>query len=700
MSLRNGTLLAAAHGGDGGGGTAYCAAAGGAGARLRGEPEGVGGYINFAYVSSDDDARDGDRSTASCPGEPLVVTLSHDSVEFTWNHGSHHTQPKELYAQKYTVQLSRGILSEEGDTHKCSEEYKLHEHIPRSIDSTRHASTWIRNLEPSTPHCIHIEAFSVEGLSLGVQVLPFTTEAAPVNRWAPVIVKQASTISEKAHAAPEMNPNNDEDLPSASWCEYSPGRPTGRRGHSMTIVNDQVYIFGGATLKCVCEKQHSDDDSVSPSPDDAKPQCSSKNVYSDELWHYDPKTESFSQLSGEVGQPWPRGREQHSATALPDGNIIVIGGLSTSSKDLEIHSSSEKLLLADVWRMKDPHHILSRVFRGSAHSVHDGETVLPLELTTGHVTSHQLAVDFQNEDEELNQRCIVGIQVRVVLETSCLKDIEYIKLTGPGTKDVPKHNAPQSRDYEAKVSSSAIIPLYLFSFSLCSKSCVSFACPRQLFVSSMDSREHVCRSSSLDLLFSDDATESILRFASIPTSGMFRSATSLSGVFDGLPIRGKWKISIAQSHPMHPEIYTARLVDWEIKLMSKPCVARVKWEKLGPAVSSSSSFSPRRLHTAVAVDDNIFIAGGFSERRLDDLWRFNYDSNTLIELNNGATNTWPLNGQAAFLGQYGLLAYGGLGKHGPLQQGKDLWLLDLFQDDWVSVPIVPQKNIDDNRHFK
>jgi hypothetical protein len=236
----------------------------------------------------------------------------------------------------------------------------------------------------------------------------------------------------------------------------------------MTIIHDQVYIFGGATLKCVCDTRHHNDDATSFPREDATPQCSSKNVYSDELWHYDPNTELFSQLPGEVGRPWPRGREQHSATALPDGNIIVIGGVSTTNDDLEIGSSAEQLLLADVWRMKDPHHVLSHVFRGSTNGVHDGATAPLLELIPGHVASHRLAVAFHDEEEEDDERCISDVRVRIVLDHSCPKGIEYIKLTGPGTKDVTGHDAPQSRDYEVKVSNAGVfIPLRLsFSFFL------------------------------------------------------------------------------------------------------------------------------------------------------------------------------------------------------------------------------------------
>ena len=81
----------------------------------------------------------------------------------------------------------------------------------------------------------------------------------------------------------------------------------------MTVVNDQVYIFGGATMQCVCELHIVNNEE--------KRVCSSKNVYSNELWHYDPLASMFTQLGwnttaddNEEKAPWPPGREQHSMT--------------------------------------------------------------------------------------------------------------------------------------------------------------------------------------------------------------------------------------------------------------------------------------------------------------------------------------------------------------------------------------------------
>jgi hypothetical protein len=155
--------------------------------------------------------------------------------------------------------------------------------------------------------------------------------------------------------------------------------------------------------------------------------------------------------------------------------------------------------------------------------------------------------------------------------------------------------------------------------------------------------------------------------------------------FEGTPMSGEWKLSVALSKSIHPDEYIiGSLIDWGLRIEAKPCVARPRWEKLP---SPPAKFSPRRLHTSIAVDNSIFVTGGLSERRLTDLWRFDLDLNSWTELNNIVPRKWSLNGQACYLGPFGLLSYGGVAKGGVQSGGQDLRLFDLFDESWVHVPI-------------
>ena len=322
--------------------------------------------------------------------------------------------------------------------------YRLLEHIQRGTDVNRNATTTVTGLRPSTHYCLRIEAFSIRGLSLGVRVLPFATKPEPIDEWLPVIVRQrdVNTVQEARATI------DDGDGPtkatatetSTTWCEHSSARPSGRRGHSMTVIDDQVYIFGGATMKCVCEMQVVDHDR-------RRRVCSSKNVYSNELWHFDPLTSMFAQLGWkseakeeeEGGSLWPRGREQHSVSALPNGYLVLVGGVSSSNDDFEI-AEEANVLLNDVWTMRDPHRVIPNMVFSSGTSA--------VDLKAGHVTSHVMPISLQVHGEISvgeEEMCIHRIRVKFSLDRICVNGIQYIKLTGPQT-------ATHGTDYETKVS--------------------------------------------------------------------------------------------------------------------------------------------------------------------------------------------------------------------------------------------------------
>ena len=104
---------------------------------------------------------------------------------------------------------------------------------------------------------------------------------------------------------------------------------------------------------------------------------------------------------------------------------------------------------------------------------------MPVELRSGHVTSHRLPIFVNEEDSRGEDMCIHDVQVEVMLEHSCVKGIEYIKLTGPGSKNAADHDAPQSRDYETKVSLD-LFCLTCYTFNLCTVNVFTL----QIFVSS------------------------------------------------------------------------------------------------------------------------------------------------------------------------------------------------------------------------
>lgn len=259
----------------------------------------------------------------------------------------------------------------------------------------------------------------------------------PKNQWIPMSVTHEVAVAEAS-----TNTTN------VTWCEHSNHRPAGRRGHSMTVVNNHVYIFGGALMKCVCDEK----------------QCSSKNVYSSELWHSDVSSSIFTLLQPSGEDEVPSGREQHSATALPNGDILIIGGLSSGDG---IRSSLDEPS-NEVWKLSDPHRVTSHIISSGEES---SITKVPMEPNQSYLSSHTLNVDL-GEDV-----CVEDLQVRVSLDHDCPQGVEFISLTDP---TIPSdQDSSQSGYYQTKVCAHILTPslhslFVLITFLLIHLVCMQF----------------------------------------------------------------------------------------------------------------------------------------------------------------------------------------------------------------------------------
>lgn len=254
---------------------------------------------------------------------------------------------------------------------------------------------------------------------LGLPVQENNTPPMPQNQWIPVTIPHEVAVAEA----------NTTTNTTSSWCEHSNHIPTGRRGHSMTSINNHVYIFGGALVTCVCTVVN-----------DGKRDCSSKNVYSSELWHFDISSSMFTLLEpsgNEEEEDVPQGREQHSATVLPNGEIIIIGGLSGNNLD-----EPQPQPLNEVWKLSDPHHVTSHVISGEDSST---TQQLPMELNQSYLSSHTLNVDLGDDV------CVEDLQLSVSLGHGCLEGLEFISLAGPTVPLALGQDSTQSRQYQTKV---------------------------------------------------------------------------------------------------------------------------------------------------------------------------------------------------------------------------------------------------------
>mmetsp|Transcript_16959 Transcript_16959/g.48713 ORF Transcript_16959/g.48713 Transcript_16959/m.48713 type:complete len:982 (+) Transcript_16959:697-3642(+) len=300
-----------------------------------------------------------------------IVDVQHDSVTLTWPRSS--VEPTE-------VELSVG---REGSGYEpfttCSEEFVTVKYI-----YSKDVEVSIEGLAPNTPYCARM----MVGPSGRSQEVAFVTTTVPVNSWIQVHARGAAPVSPSSflHSA----------YPEGHRCE-TPRVPTGRRGHSLVVVDDVTFLFGGYGRACVCD-------------DAAEGNCTTGNYFLNDLWRFDEVAQIFTLLreasfneEGE-GHDWPSGRELFSATAMDGrGSIIIVGGRGANGQ-----------VFGGVWEIS--------VSRTVSQIIASEEEKI---LVDGAYTSAILNFDAGEE------RCIKSIEAEISLHHPCIEQIGQIDLHGP-----------------------------------------------------------------------------------------------------------------------------------------------------------------------------------------------------------------------------------------------------------------------------
>ncbi len=165
-----------------------------------------------------------------------------------------------------------------------------------------------------------------------------------------------------------------------------------------------------------------------------------------------------------------------------------------------------------------------------------------------------------------------------------------------------------------------------------------------------------CTPLTANITFSDKAEDSILDYSSsFPKSGTFQPAENMISQLGQEKMVGQWNLAI---YDKLTDDTIGQLLDWKLKIAYKRCSPRARWKNLFKSscenhiashhfdkyssceresdtmedVKEPKSFSSRYRHTAIAVDNDIFVFGGLSRKRLDDIWKFHYESKTWIQL--------------------------------------------------------------------
>jgi N-acetylneuraminic acid mutarotase len=94
--------------------------------------------------------------------------------------------------------------------------------------------------------------------------------------------------------------------------------PSARRGHSLSVINDYIFLFGGYSRGYPCIRGQ-------------KIPCTEDAGVNSELWRFDPVTNIWLEINP-VNGIMPPSREKHSTVVLSN-RLLVFGGRNNNELD-------------------------------------------------------------------------------------------------------------------------------------------------------------------------------------------------------------------------------------------------------------------------------------------------------------------------------------------------------------------------------
>ena len=327
-----------------------------------------------------------------------LSNIHHDSVDIDWK--VIQAEPIGSDVTGYEIELSTGREGSATEGGICSDDFQIVDVRAVLNYTTLKMSSKITRLQAGTPYCIRLVAYCRDGSAEQGNPVEFSTEPRASNYWF-LLESYAVTALERKRLISFHD--------QYTLCD-TPKRPSPRRGHSLTLLDDNMYLFGGLGSICWCKTNYSDS-------------CSFSSMYANDLWSFNTMTRVWKLLHLPTTDTMhPMGREQYSATKLANGKILYIGGRTSRSLHLK---DRKKLYLGDVWEL-DPGQIRGHTFLGSFHGS------IPASISDGSILYHTMTISadtgvgFRESD-----LCVKGVTVEVVFEHFCVEEVSRISLIGP-----------------------------------------------------------------------------------------------------------------------------------------------------------------------------------------------------------------------------------------------------------------------------
>ncbi|KAE8899194.1 hypothetical protein PF005_g10179 [Phytophthora fragariae] len=571
---RGGSGQSGKQAGGGGGSGFYGGGGGGAGV------DGAGGGGGSSYVSSGDlfnssktglsDAGLRPQTTGEAARQVDVAPLTSSSVSVSWK------APPYGFSQLvegFVVEMANGSANEDFRVVRLIT-------LPNAAITGNSGNLTISGLSPTTAYRFQVKPLQLDGHGVFSDVVTLRMPPKPANTWQRCVTRSLDAEATRAG----MRVTNAPPLIR---------RPSARRGHSLTAMDNFLYVFGGLAKSYECNRAHKIPCLLRQRP----------RAVSNELWRYDLLTETWWQVPQPTVLPPPR--EKHSMAVVSD-RLLLFGGRQTDVSDANDASTWGPQALNDLWELS----VSSTTAKQTSVSL-DTHQPASLAIPDG---GRVLALGTKSVSSSGEQLCVMNVSVTVQVTHACPQKL-WMQLFGPGPATFPGrqqsvHFPVDSQARETTWSDSQGLKSFQGDHRVTGTAPNTRSFPVLLRSPSEAADKIPCSSGTQKLSFVSSGSSS-------------RTPLEALSVFHQLPVAGNWTLELADTAA---DSFVGTLDSWDVAFDVEPCVPAFTWTNLS-ALSTGSAPAPRFGHSVVVFESSIFVFGGTrggTGLDLNDLYRLDY----------------------------------------------------------------------------
>lgn len=677
---QNGYLLVGGKGaggkeaGGGGGGGFYGGGGGGAGI----DGAGGGGGSSF-YNATSAQPIVTDALAASVPA-PKVIFLNESSVQIQWELRWDNT----LWgaAHSFEIEVAYGPNSEDyfylGLVYTGVPGLRGNDDIPSALIEEI-ATYTATGLAPSITYRFRVVPVFTSGRGKPSGGVVGTTLALARNYWEPVISRRLALIAMgrgyanpalgRPHLTPGVEIFDSEATPdpirySDSPTSEAPMLPSSRRGSSMSLIYDQVYMFGGRTNGYSCSLTYKDTlDLGTPAQGREVYPCVSYTAEVSELWKWDIHTYRWQYLNTThmtASEPPPE-RELHTA-AIVGGDIYVFGGKQrkfdvNDDGSLNTTKVHKDVVWGDLWRLDVPATIPQAMAWPTASESAAAPLTIPedrkLFVTLNGSTEIGKSTVNGNGVDARTGLCIDEVVVSVTVTHSCINQMR-LSIMGPGT-------ITGSPNFHAHSSANEV-----------------------LLYNQRKTNGTGCAGGTHTFKFDRDSTTYTDECCLDGYAGTYKPEGPLDE-FVGASNLNEWTLVVQD---MKQDGLTGTLLDWSLDFTMSQCVPEFSWYNLTASTDTIDHMPPsRHSHKQLVYETSFFIFGGrdTDDKLLADLWRYDTLTDVWTELTpvtfDIALDTSSGMGSSFMMTSWGLLRFGGYHRLPYMPSKYDNYVNDVYLQD-------------------